>query len=1211
MYPKSDPNAVYLFAGNKQAFGHPTFVLWRKDNHHDYFSSHSLIRCNCSTDQRAEGGVRKALLLSSSVRIDIFEALNVSPNGGQLHGSGVTYNSYGLATSKIDYDFGSTTSRGAILRQETWTYPTTGIVNLVSSDAVSDGASPANQIGLTTYAYDETTGAGHAPLAVTSGLPQHVGVAGQRGNLTTVTQSYGPSGSLTSAAAYEDTGNPLTVTAPTGASTYAYDAPTHAFTYTATPPTPSSGVSLPSSATDDANSGVPLTAVDPNNQTVTYKSYDPLLRPTEIDYPDGGKMIASYTANQTGVYHYMTASTHTNTQTNFDSYGRFNWVAVQNASGGYYWNNNCYDGNGNVQYSSYRFTSGTIACSGGGDTYTYDAVGRVLTITHADSSTITHSYYGRATQVTDENGVSRVVQVDGIGRPTAVCEISSTTLLGVAPANCGLDISASGFKTTYAYATDTGHANTTETTVTQGAQTRTFENDWLGRTTSVVEPESGATTYSYAYSTGSGLGLTVTRVRPQANQTGSTQTTTTTQYDAVGRVVSVNYTDGTPSRTFYYDVNAYWAQTGTNLKGRLAVTGTSGTPTWTGSLFSYDVMGRVNYLWQCAPATCGTSYQAARPLSFAYDWVGNLTQESDGASGTINYGRSIAGEVTSITNATYQNLPYNPPNLVSSVVNGPDGPVSYTLGNGLNVYRSYDQLGRLAGGWACNGPAAMYCSGGTQIYGTAGQWKGTQMQSQSDTVLNQQVTFGYGDGFNRLTSRTVTSGTLQNYTYAYDRYGNRVSQTPLQGGYTFDPTINASNNHITTSGYTYDAAGNMTSDTVHSYTYDAEGNITKVDGGTTAQYVYDVFNRRVHVQTASATNEYIYDYAGRRVSTWLSPNNYGSEGRIYWDGEQFAYRSTDGTTYFDHQDTLGTERMRTNYSGTAGSSYVSLPWGDGYTATVNASGADQDNEHFAGLERDAESDTEHAQFRNYASAQGRWLAPDPYMGNYDLTNPQSMNRYAYGLNNPTSMLDPSGLFTLPGGPCDPDVSICDPDAPSYPPGCVSYGTQGCIPYPNPGNPGNPGSGGGGGANPGVPFVFRVTAFTTLIPNFELQVAVLESIPFDLTGGVIGGLGAAPSNATPGKTVVNKALTFYCKSSPSSRVLTSVRNGALLGAAKGAYFGFVSGEIFGGEVTFGLSGVGGAGLGAVIQGTIGATTGVITGFASAEACQAAGAYPPGS
>jgi RHS repeat-associated protein len=315
----------------------------------------------------------------------------------------------------------------------------------------------------------------------------------------------------------------------------------------------------------------------------------------------------------------------------------------------------------------------------------------------------------------------------------------------------------------------------------------------------------------------------------------------------------------------------------------------------------------------------------------------------------------------------------------------------------------------------------------------------------------------------------------QNYTYAYDRYGNRVSQTPLQGGYTFDPTINASNNHITTSGYTYDAAGNMTSDTVHSYTYDAEGNITKVDGGTTAQYVYDVFNHRVHVQTASATNEYIYDYAGRRVSTWLSPSNYGSEGRIYWGGQQFAYRSTDGTTYFDHQDMLGTERMRTNYAGSVGSSYVSLPWGDGFTATVNASGADQDNEHFAGLERDAESGTEHAQFRNYASAQGRWLAPDPYTGSYDLTNPQSMNRYAYALNNPTSMLDPSGLD--PVCSVDPDTGLleCTPyysgDGPSDPVGCISSGTQGCIPTncaspygcDGPPPPGTQSTGGGGGS----------------------------------------------------------------------------------------------------------------------------------------------------
>jgi hypothetical protein len=122
------------------------------------------------------------------------------------------------------------------------------------------------------------------------------------------------------------------------------------------------------------------------------------------------------------------------------------------------------------------------------------------------------------------------------------------------------------------------------------------------------------------------------------------------------------------------------------------------------------------------------------------------------------------------------------------------------------------------------------------------------------------------------------------------------------------------------------------------------------------------------------------------------------------------------------------------------------------------------------------------------------------MGSYDLTSPQSMNRYAHALNNPTSMLDPSGLFTLPTGPCDPNYSNCDPGGPSNPIGCVSWGTQGCIPYPNPGNPGNPGGGSGGG-NPGPPFVFKVNATTTQITDLALQVARLKFVPF----------GVAPNN----------------------------------------------------------------------------------------------------
>jgi RHS repeat-associated protein len=206
----------------------------------------------------------------------------------------------------------------------------------------------------------------------------------------------------------------------------------------------------------------------------------------------------------------------------------------------------------------------------------------------------------------------------------------------------------------------------------------------------------------------------------------------------------------------------------------------------------------------------------------------------------------------------------------------------------------------------------------------------------------------------------------------------------------------------------------MTGDGIHSYSYDAEGNILTVDNGGTATYIYDAMNRRVSVQAGSATHEYAFDYAGRRVSSWLLnqsgyPQGLGDEGRIYWDGRQIAYRAEDGTTYFDHQDYLGTERVRTNSAGASVATFTTLPWGDGGTTTFGGNGAVQDNSDFAGLDFDQASGTDHAQFRNYSPAQGRWLAPEPYDGSYDLTNPQSFNRYAYALNNPTSFTDPSGL----------------------------------------------------------------------------------------------------------------------------------------------------------------------------------------------------------
>jgi RHS repeat-associated protein len=70
-----------------------------------------------------------------------------------------------------------------------------------------------------------------------------------------------------------------------------------------------------------------------------------------------------------------------------------------------------------------------------------------------------------------------------------------------------------------------------------------------------------------------------------------------------------------------------------------------------------------------------------------------------------------------------------------------------------------------------------------------------------------------------------------------------------------------------------------------------------------------------------------------------------------------------------------------------------------------------------GKERDAESGLDYFGARYYASNMGRMTSPDPLAGH--LANPQSLNRYAYVLNNPLSNTDPTGMYV-----CE-DSTNCD------------------------------------------------------------------------------------------------------------------------------------------------------------------------------------------
>jgi RHS repeat-associated protein len=67
---------------------------------------------------------------------------------------------------------------------------------------------------------------------------------------------------------------------------------------------------------------------------------------------------------------------------------------------------------------------------------------------------------------------------------------------------------------------------------------------------------------------------------------------------------------------------------------------------------------------------------------------------------------------------------------------------------------------------------------------------------------------------------------------------------------------------------------------------------------------------------------------------------------------------------------------------------------------------------YTGKERDAESGLDFFGARYFSGGQGRFTSADPLLNSAHPWNPQTWNRYAYGLNNPLKFTDPTGLYNV-------------------------------------------------------------------------------------------------------------------------------------------------------------------------------------------------------
>jgi RHS repeat-associated protein len=139
---------------------------------------------------------------------------------------------------------------------------------------------------------------------------------------------------------------------------------------------------------------------------------------------------------------------------------------------------------------------------------------------------------------------------------------------------------------------------------------------------------------------------------------------------------------------------------------------------------------------------------------------------------------------------------------------------------------------------------------------------------------------------------------------------------------------------------------------------------------------------------------YEYNRATRRAA---------ASGRC--NGESVAMQQAGALTYL-HRDHLGSLVSATNPAGTEVASLRHWPFGD-----VRLLGGTLPTDRlFTGQTRDLGDDRFYFfKARYYDATIGKFPTPDTVVP--DPTNPQALNRYAYALNNPLRLVDPSGHFT--------------------------------------------------------------------------------------------------------------------------------------------------------------------------------------------------------
>jgi RHS repeat-associated protein len=872
----------------------------------------------------------------------------------------------------------------------------------------------------------------------------------------------------TSETTYDDFGRPTAVTDPLGrttstAYTPAVSGPLTKTTTTSPDPDGSeSATPHVSSVNLDPAWGVPVKTTDPGGK-VTEASYDALGRLLEVWFADRSQTTQTpnlryeYRVRDNNVTTVTTKSlihdeTYQTSVVLYDGLLRQRQTqapSLDRMGPGRVITDNHYDARGLVEMTHSPYYHDAAPGSAlfvplevpGRTRYVYDRVGRVTDeITDVEQWRTTTSYDGDRVHVLPPAGGTATTTIsDARGRTSELRQYRTRTIGGAHDA------------TTYAYTPSGQLAELTDA----AGNTWAYGYDLLGRKTSAVDPDTGPTTSVYD----DAGQLTKT--------TDAENDTLAYTYDALGRKTSLrdNSVTGTKRASWTYDTIA---------KGQLTST-TRHDPTrgnYTTAVTGYDDRYRPLGQSVTLPASEG---------AIAGTYTLGLTYTRDGQEKTRTYqGIPAAGLPAEIVTTVYDELSmpmdyaggsggayaisarYTPYGELLRVNITPDreDKITYTYADGTRRLVNVHVLRQPGTGIEAGGLA-------NRAYGYDDAGNVTSITETADGVATDRQCFGY-DYLRRLTTAWTPDAGCEvapdkqglggpapyYHGYTYDLTGNRRTETRYApGGDTttsydypnpgqpqphavteIDVDAPGTGNDRTTE-VTYDDAGRTTSEdpddaAADIYAWDREGRLvstTTRHGAQTVQasYTYTADGDRLIRREGGTTTAYLPG----GVELTLTGTSTVTARRYYaFAGQTVAVRTGDQPAVALVPDTQGTAGIAINPDRTVQRRYQT-PFGGSRGGTPAWPG---DHTYLDAPTDQTTTGWVHLQAREYSTTHGRFLTVDPLI---DLQHPQSLNGYAYALNNPTTFTDPTGLAADPGCGCGGWTPV-DP-----PPGAMPGGAE--------------------------------------------------------------------------------------------------------------------------------------------------------------------------